>query len=238
MRKLLVLGLGLVLAAGMISCQTTQSSVNTDTKSCPLQKMGVACKSDGGRPCPIRQGKGPCNDCVQEAEKLRNHQETCKGHDGKPCPAMANAGGCAKCPNSAGQANPDMMAMMKKQQSLMAEFEKMNQEATDLLSGKEYKKAIAILKSIEDKFQPNQMVSYNLACAYSLSGDAKSALAELRKSIQYGWDDWKHMDTDTDLDNIRNDAEYKKLRSALESIYPELPDMNEGGCGSCPINCK
>jgi hypothetical protein len=219
MRRFLLLGLALVFAAGIISCQATRSQVNTDGKNaveCPLEKMGVVCKSDDDKPCPISQGKGPCNDCVQEAAKMRQHQDSCKGHDGKP--------------------NQDMMGMMKKQQEMMAQFEKMNQDAADCLVAKEYKKAIEILKAIEAKFQPHQLVSYNMACAYSLSGNVKSAVAELRKSIQLGWFDWKHMDTDTDLNNIRNDADYKKLRSSLEAIYPGLPA--DSGCGGCPTPCK
>ena len=241
MRKLLFLGLVMVFMVGIISCETTQSTVDTSGKAkeeCPLKQMGVACKGDSGKPCPISEGKGPCDDCKTEAANLQKKSGVCTGHDGKPCPNADGKGSCAECTKSSAQPDKDMMGMMKKQQELMADFERMNEEATKYLVAKNYSKALETLKALEAKFPPSSLVTYNMACVYSLSGDIKSAVSALRRSIQSGWFDWKHMDVDTDLDNIRNDGEYKKLRVALESIYPELPAMNESDCKDCPAQCK
>jgi hypothetical protein len=60
-------------------------------------------------------------------------------------------------------------------------------------------------------------IYYNLTCIYSLSSDKKSALANLKKAIDAGYNDYRHVQLDTDLDNIRNEKEFLELNKKLKS---------------------
>ncbi len=54
---------------------------------------------------------------------------------------------------------------------------------------------------------------YNMACLYSADNRTSDACASLEKAITAGYNNWKHIKRDNDLDNIRNDACYKTLMS-------------------------
>jgi len=58
---------------------------------------------------------------------------------------------------------------------------------------------------------------YNLACSYSLLGDVNKALESLGRSIDLGFDDIKHIENDSDLNGLRDEAGYKKLINKLKS---------------------
>lgn len=192
MKKLFILALiaAVFIGFGIISCQ----SASTKTVSeCPMKKMGHACPGhDNGKPCPVEQGKGSCDECKEAAEKI-------------------NAG----------------------KQGLLVEIQKLNDEAIGYMGAKQFDKALEIFKVLEDKFPPNQVTIYNIACAHSLAGHKKDGVFYARKAVQYGWSDWKKMDEDADLDNIRNEDDYIKLRAAVQLIYPEgvqNPPACQGKC--------
>ena len=46
-------------------------------------------------------------------------------------------------------------------------------------------------------------IYYNLTCIYSLSNDKTSALNFLKKAIDLGYNDYRHVQSDTDLDKKR-----------------------------------
>jgi len=52
---------------------------------------------------------------------------------------------------------------------------------------------------------------YNLACFYSLKKEPKKAVENLKKAIENGFEDFDHMQKDSDLTNIRDDKEFKEL---------------------------
>jgi thiol-disulfide isomerase/thioredoxin len=56
-----------------------------------------------------------------------------------------------------------------------------------------------------------QIIHYNTACARSLQGLPKQAIAALGRAFDAGWDDLAHMAKDGDLDPIRKSAEYRAL---------------------------
>jgi tetratricopeptide (TPR) repeat protein len=72
-----------------------------------------------------------------------------------------------------------------------------------------YKQAIRIDPDSAD-------VHYNLACCYSLLGNANKALESLGKAIDLGYNDIKYMENDSDLDGLRDEADYKKLINKLK----------------------
>jgi tetratricopeptide (TPR) repeat protein/uncharacterized caspase-like protein len=52
---------------------------------------------------------------------------------------------------------------------------------------------------------------YNIGCVYSLTGKTKDALKYIELSLEKGYDNFDHMATDKDLENIRQLKEYKDL---------------------------
>ena len=53
--------------------------------------------------------------------------------------------------------------------------------------------------------------SYNIACSYALLGDKEQALKWLEKSIDMGFPDLSHVQTDTDLKTLHDDSRFKEL---------------------------
>lgn len=80
-----------------------------------------------------------------------------------------------------------------------------------LHSGEKYDEAIAAFqRSAELDFRKGDSL-YNIACGYSKMGNADQAMAWLKKAWDAGYTDRDHMKSDSDLDNIRNDARFKAL---------------------------
>ena len=73
-----------------------------------------------------------------------------------------------------------------------------------------YKQAIRIDPNFKE-------AHYNLACRYSLLGNINKALKSLGKAIDLGFDNIKHMENDSDLNGLRDEAGYKKLINKLKS---------------------
>jgi tetratricopeptide (TPR) repeat protein len=76
---------------------------------------------------------------------------------------------------------------------------------------KKYAKSIEQFKKVL-KIQPdNDTAYYNMACAYSLWGKIDDAIECLKKSVERGFTDVVYMESDGDLDNIRNDTRYLEI---------------------------
>lgn len=63
---------------------------------------------------------------------------------------------------------------------------------------------------------------YNFACTYSLLNDKQNAITYLKKSIDAGYLNYAHIQEDSDLDNIRNEKEFKIVNHKLRSIADYL----------------
>lgn len=57
---------------------------------------------------------------------------------------------------------------------------------------------------------------YNKACLFSLTNQIGESCIWLEKAIKKGYNNWNHIDTDLDLNNIRNEECYKKLLTLKE----------------------
>ena len=60
------------------------------------------------------------------------------------------------------------------------------------------------------------IVFYNLACSYALLNQTRAALGALTKAIDFGYDDFEHLKTDTDLDNLLKDEHFQQYIKQLE----------------------
>ncbi len=79
-------------------------------------------------------------------------------------------------------------------------------------NNKQYDKSIeAYKKQIELGWGLTYNAAYNIACCYALSGQKEPALDWLKKAYDMGFVRTAMVQTDTDLDAIRNEPKFKKL---------------------------
>ncbi len=93
--------------------------------------------------------------------------------------------------------------------------------ATELYRAKEYEKAVALYETVLDSIKDDARQLYNAACTYSLAGKRQRAIDILKLTIEAGWDDYDHIARDTDLDNIREEEQYKVLVADLKQKAEE-----------------
>jgi tetratricopeptide (TPR) repeat protein len=67
----------------------------------------------------------------------------------------------------------------------------------------------------------DSIVHYNLACSYSLTDQIELAFEALHAAISLGYRDFKAMDNDPDLHNVRQNAEYKRIRAKMRGLQPK-----------------
>ncbi|MBI2194005.1 MAG: tetratricopeptide repeat protein [Planctomycetes bacterium] len=93
------------------------------------------------------------------------------------------------------------------------------------LSEQEFEKAEReYLKAL--KMDPrNSVAAYNMACVYSLKKDLDMAVHWLEKSVEYGFDDFKWMREDPDLNNLHEDTRYQEI---LRRRRPSRDGEREG----------
>ena len=57
----------------------------------------------------------------------------------------------------------------------------------------------------------NSVAAYNMACVYSLRKDLEASMDWIEKSIEYGFDDFKWMKEDPDLENLQDLPRFKEI---------------------------
>lgn len=96
------------------------------------------------------------------------------------------------------------------------EYSKLISEADNLYETKDYKMSTDLYDKafkIESK-NPNHL--YNGACASSLAGNTKNAFKWLNLSIDKGFTNLKHLNSDTDLENLHSKKEWGETIDKLE----------------------
>jgi hypothetical protein len=79
-------------------------------------------------------------------------------------------------------------------------------------------------------FMGNRITAlYNLSCTYSLVNDKKNGIAYLKKSIDAGYNDYGHIQKDSDLDNIRHESAYLEIMKVYRELYDYLYILKKGG---------
>lgn len=73
-----------------------------------------------------------------------------------------------------------------------------------------YHKGLELDKRLAELCPEDGVVFYNLACSYALVGEPDQAFAALEKSVELGYNDWKHMLSDADLKSLHRDPRFKK----------------------------
>ena len=82
----------------------------------------------------------------------------------------------------------------------------------------------------KDYFKGNRINAfYNLSCIYSLSNDKINAIDYLKKSIEAGYNDYSHIQQDSDLDNIRKEEAFLKLVQSFRDTGDFLYILKKAG---------
>ena len=69
------------------------------------------------------------------------------------------------------------------------------------------------------KLKPGDpLVHYNLACSYSLTKRLDLAALALERALALGYRDFKWLAEDPDLENLRQDPAYRKIRAKLRTL--------------------
>ncbi len=97
----------------------------------------------------------------------------------------------------------------------------------ELLSRKgQHERALAIDRRLAVLLPEDPVVQYNLACSLAQVGETRAAIAALRQAIQHGYRDLAHLETDSDLDGLRREPEYRALLSELKAAG----SVKDSGC--------
>jgi len=92
----------------------------------------------------------------------------------------------------------------------------LTQEAASYRESKDYAAAVFNL-SLAVQIRPDSArLFYNLACANSLSGKKREALAALKSAIDKGFTDITALQTDPDLDGLRKEAAFQRILETLK----------------------
>ena len=114
----------------------------------------------------------------------------------------------------------------------------------------ENEKAIQFMNKIIETNPNNEGVYYDAACIYSRIGDKSNAIKNLRISLEKGFRRFSHIELDDDLDNIREENEFKNLIDkyknevvfkspnsvSYEQRTAEVPFTNDGSV--LTVKCK
>jgi bacterioferritin-associated ferredoxin len=229
--------LALVLALTTINCQSS-AATTAAPKQCPLAAMGVTCVDDDddepGKVCPITQGKDPCDGCVTKAKELQGQNEIEK------LDAQFTRHLAAKEYDKALDVISRIDKALPANPKIGFNPQVVNAKAYIYMQKPDYDKALESYNQLL-KAWPNDAGSlYNVTCIYSLKDKKSVACEYLGKAVQAGYYDWEHMDKDTDLNNIRNEAVYKTIRASLQAKNPVIKRVVGcgGDCSTCPSQVK
>jgi len=79
----------------------------------------------------------------------------------------------------------------------------------------EHKRALELAEQALGQGPDEPAVLYNVACFYAVKGDKERALDLLGKAVQLGWGDRAWIETDSDLESLRQDDRFKALLARI-----------------------
>ncbi len=77
-----------------------------------------------------------------------------------------------------------------------------------------YEKGLEVDKRLADLRPDDPLVFYNLACSYSLINSIGDASWALKKALDLGYRDFRWIEKDPDLENLRKSPEYQLMIEA------------------------
>ncbi|MBF0619964.1 MAG: hypothetical protein HQL19_07345 [Candidatus Omnitrophica bacterium] len=86
-----------------------------------------------------------------------------------------------------------------------------------------YAKGLAVDEKLARLRPDDGTILYNLACSYSLLADMPKARRTMEKAFACGYDDFLHLEKDTDLMNLMLDDEFVVMLKNAKSRRPQRP---------------
>jgi adenylate cyclase len=80
----------------------------------------------------------------------------------------------------------------------------------------ENEKGLELAERALGQDQDEPVVLYNVACFYALQGDLDRSLELLTRAVDQGWGDREWLETDSDLNILREDKRFKALLSRID----------------------
>jgi len=107
-------------------------------------------------------------------------------------------------------------------------FEQLHKQALSMFSPEAepqlLRRAKEFLQAMIDLVPNHPLANYNLACAHSLLGELQEGVASLKRAIEGGYSNLKHMLEDSDLKNLHNLPEFKVLVDLLRGKQEKEPE--------------
>lgn len=88
----------------------------------------------------------------------------------------------------------------------------------------DYEKAVKYTTRAAEFEESRTSAIYNLACYHAAYDHPEKALAELERAVRVGFNDVAFMESDSDLDSIRNAPRYRKLLARMSGQRPRTND--------------
>jgi adenylate cyclase len=88
--------------------------------------------------------------------------------------------------------------------------------ANQLCNVGEYDKGLELANRALSPNEKEPVVLYNVACFYAMKGDPEEALDLLERAVDNGWGDLAWLETDSDLDSLRDDARFKAILAGID----------------------
>jgi tetratricopeptide (TPR) repeat protein len=75
----------------------------------------------------------------------------------------------------------------------------------------QYERSLEIDRRLVALVPRDCVARYNLACRLAMQGSTGPALEELGRAMEFGYEDFEHLEIDSDLDNLRHLPAYQAL---------------------------
>ncbi len=82
--------------------------------------------------------------------------------------------------------------------------------STAYMKNSNFEEALKILQKGMVLDSKNPHIHYNYACYYSLTGQSEASLEKLKTAIQFGFNNFKQIEIDPDLEKLRQSPEFKR----------------------------
>jgi Flp pilus assembly protein TadD len=89
--------------------------------------------------------------------------------------------------------------------------------ASNLAVKKRFGDSLQVERRIIQLRPRDALAHYNLACSYALLRQPDLALTTLRRALELGYQDFRYIQKDHDLDSIRKDPRFRKMLREFES---------------------
>jgi len=100
-------------------------------------------------------------------------------------------------------------------------FSLLQKRAIEFLNQNDFASAKSLLLDALSIGPTNPVAHYNLGCTEALIGNIKSAIDYLNSAVQSGYQNWQHMQKDTDLKVLWNNSDFVDLINKMKGLKEE-----------------